>query len=141
VNNVRILCVSCNVKKSKTTAKLCKNSRNKRLSNRFQWRALCEIHAYTVTVSDHRSTRIYRYITNKLSIQCNLTAEIESVQDKYVYLCNKTYICVCFVGVLLSAPIFVVFDVMELSPCSNKILSVVVCSLLLKLYMVVRVKC
>jgi hypothetical protein len=36
-DNVRILCLSCNIKKSKTTAKLSEKSRNKRRSNRFQW--------------------------------------------------------------------------------------------------------
>jgi len=35
-----ILCLSCNIKKSKTTAKLSKNSWNKRRSNRFQWHHL-----------------------------------------------------------------------------------------------------
>jgi len=34
-DNVRILCLSCNIKKSKTTAKLSEKSRNKRRSNRF----------------------------------------------------------------------------------------------------------
>jgi hypothetical protein len=39
-DNVRILCLSCNVKKSKTTAKLSVNSWNK-LSNCFEW-TLCD---------------------------------------------------------------------------------------------------
>jgi hypothetical protein len=37
VYNVRILCLSCNIKKSKVTTKLYENSRNKRRSKRFQW--------------------------------------------------------------------------------------------------------
>ena len=36
-DNVRILWLSCNIKKSKTTAKLSENNWNKRRSNRFQW--------------------------------------------------------------------------------------------------------
>ena len=35
-DNVHILCLSCNIKKSKTTAKLSENSWNKRCSKRFQ---------------------------------------------------------------------------------------------------------
>jgi hypothetical protein len=48
--NVRILCLSCNVKKSKTTAKLSENSWNSIVlivSNSV----LCEVHTNTVTVS------------------------------------------------------------------------------------------
>ena len=49
-DNVRILCLSCNVKKSKTTGKLSENSWNKRRSNLFQ---MCHLwrRGYTVTVS------------------------------------------------------------------------------------------
>ena len=36
-DNELILCLSCNVKKSKPTAKLSENSWNKLRSNRFQW--------------------------------------------------------------------------------------------------------
>jgi hypothetical protein len=36
-DNVCILCLSCNVKKSKTTANLPENIRNKRHSNRLPW--------------------------------------------------------------------------------------------------------
>ena len=43
-NNVHILCLSCNIKKSKTTAKLSENSWNKCHSNCFQWRHLwCQV--------------------------------------------------------------------------------------------------
>ena len=52
--NVRILYLSCNAKKSKTKAKLSKKSRNKCRDNYF-WSVIC---AYTVTVSDYRSTWI-----------------------------------------------------------------------------------
>jgi hypothetical protein len=36
-DNVHILCLSCNVKKLKSTAKLSKISRNNRLSNNLPW--------------------------------------------------------------------------------------------------------
>jgi hypothetical protein len=34
-DNVHILCLSCNIERSKTAAKLCENGPNKRRSNRF----------------------------------------------------------------------------------------------------------
>jgi hypothetical protein len=36
-DNVGMLCLSCNVKKSKTIVKFSEKSRNKRRSNRFLW--------------------------------------------------------------------------------------------------------
>jgi hypothetical protein len=36
-DNVRILSLSCNIKKFKTSVKFLENSRSKRRSNRFQW--------------------------------------------------------------------------------------------------------
>jgi hypothetical protein len=54
-DNVCLLCLSYNVKKPKTTAKLSKKSRNKRRSNRF-YNVLRDIHVYTVTISYRHST-------------------------------------------------------------------------------------
>ena len=51
-DNVCILCLSCNVKKLKTTAKLSNKNRNKHRCNQFS----SDVHAYTVTVSYHCST-------------------------------------------------------------------------------------
>ena len=85
-DNVHILCLSCNIKKPKTTAKLSKESRNKHRS----CCVFCEIRAYTVTVSYRRSTWSTRNclswsvtVYNKhLSSQCNLIAQIEPMQAK-----------------------------------------------------------
>ena len=52
-DNVRILWISCNIKKSKTT----KNSWKKRRSNRFQ-NHICDVSTYTVTISYNHSTGI-----------------------------------------------------------------------------------
>jgi hypothetical protein len=49
--NVRIFCLSCNVKNPKTTAKLFKKSRNKRRSSVIFYGVICEVCAYTITVS------------------------------------------------------------------------------------------
>jgi hypothetical protein len=49
-DNVGKLCLSCNIKESKTTAKLFDNSWNKHRSDRFQWGNLWRL-PYTVTVS------------------------------------------------------------------------------------------
>jgi len=46
----RWLCLSCNVKRPKTTTKLSEISWNKRRSNQFQWYPMC-IHAYADAVS------------------------------------------------------------------------------------------
>ena len=45
-DHVRILCLSCKVKKSKTTANLPENIRNKRYSNRLPWCHLSRSHLY-----------------------------------------------------------------------------------------------
>jgi hypothetical protein len=45
-DNVRILCLSCKVKKSKTTANFPENIRNKRHSNRLPWCHLSRSHLY-----------------------------------------------------------------------------------------------
>ena len=44
-----VLCLSCNVKKPKISAKLSNMSRNKH----YLYGVLCNIHAYTVTVTQH----------------------------------------------------------------------------------------
>lgn len=49
---LRILCLSGNVQKSKASENLSENTRNKHRYNVV----LCEVHAYTVTVSFRRST-------------------------------------------------------------------------------------
>jgi hypothetical protein len=54
-DNVRILCLSCNVIKPKTTAKLSNKNRNKRRSNSFLF-VFCEVYVNTVSVSYHCST-------------------------------------------------------------------------------------
>ena len=41
-----ILCLSCNIKKSKTTAKLSENTWTQGRSNRYQWRHLWRQHLY-----------------------------------------------------------------------------------------------
>ena len=51
-DNVRILCLSCNVKKHKIIAKLSKKSRNKCRSNRFLW---CPLSNAYLTVAQHKS--------------------------------------------------------------------------------------
>ena len=58
-DSIRILYLFSNVKKQQqqTTAKLSKNSRNKRRSNRL-FGVLCEISSYTVTVYYRSSTSI-----------------------------------------------------------------------------------
>ena len=45
-DNERILNLLCNVKMSKTTAKLSEKSRNKRRSDRFQWCPLSHLHLH-----------------------------------------------------------------------------------------------
>ena len=52
-----LLCLSCNVKKSKTTAKLSEKSRNKCILIVFNG-VLCDVRAYTVTVFYCSSTQI-----------------------------------------------------------------------------------
>ena len=48
-DNLRILCLSCDAKMSKITAKLFKKSRNKRRSNCF-YGVMCDPRAYNITV-------------------------------------------------------------------------------------------
>ena len=43
IDHVRILCLSCNVKKSKTTTKIAGNIGNRHNFNNFQW---CPLHLY-----------------------------------------------------------------------------------------------
>ena len=61
-DNVIILCLSCNIKKSKTTATLSENNWNKRRYNRVQWYQLSHQHLYC-----------YRFF---LSLYTNKVAEI-----------------------------------------------------------------
>ena len=90
-DNVRLLCLSCKIKRSKTTAKLSKNNWNKRRSKRFQ-RELSVTSALTLlpflyVAKQESSTRkvILWSVTvysKQLSSQCNLTAQIEPMRDK-----------------------------------------------------------
>ena len=57
-DNIRILCLSCNIKRSKTTAKLSEKSRNNCRSKRCQRHYICDIGAYAVAVSFCCSTGI-----------------------------------------------------------------------------------
>ena len=102
-NNDRILCLSCNVIKPKTTAKLSKKSRNKLRSNNLFIVSSVKsalILLLLFIVAQHESgTRktIFWSVTvyNKnLSSQCNLTAQIKPVQDKHIYIfdCTSFYI-------------------------------------------------
>ena len=76
-DNERILCLSFIVIKPKWSEK----SRNKRRSNRL-YGVICEFRAYTVTISYRRRTWIM-YQDKTIYIQCNLTAQIEIVHDRY----------------------------------------------------------
>ena len=59
-DNIHILCLSCNIKKSKTSTTLFENSWSKRRSDRFQWCHLWRqsVYCYHVTISFCRSTWI-----------------------------------------------------------------------------------
>ena len=90
-DNVHILCLFCKVKKPKTTAKLSKKSRNKRLSNSIWWCPLCSLCLYCYRslpllninqVPEKLYLGQWLYMTKKLSSLCNLIAQIELVQDK-----------------------------------------------------------
>ena len=70
IDHVRILCLSCNVKKPKTTAKLSKKC------SRF----LASGNMNQVP----ESWSVILYNEQKFS-QCNLIARIEPMKDKYVY--------------------------------------------------------
>ena len=94
-NNVRILCLCCNVKRLKTsTAKLPKNSRNKRCSSSVMVSSitsaflLLPFHIVALHGSGNRKAISWSVIVNnkKISIQCNLTAQIEPVQGIYLYI-------------------------------------------------------
>ena len=64
--NVRILYLFCNVKKSKTTAKLSKRAESSFVLFVFDG-VICEISTYTITVSYCRSTWI-RYQKNNILV-------------------------------------------------------------------------
>ena len=90
-DNVRILCLSCNIKRSKTTAKFSENSWNKRRSKHFQrchlWhQCLYYYHFFLLLNRNGVPEKLYLdqslYIAKKIASQCNLTAQIEPVQDK-----------------------------------------------------------
>jgi hypothetical protein len=89
---VHILCLSCNVKKFKTTAILSQKIRNKGTSDRFQWCSLQRSHFTLLPPSIYINQvpeKLYFgqwVIIIKLSSKCNLTVQIEPVQDKYIYL-------------------------------------------------------
>jgi hypothetical protein len=63
-DNVRILCLSCNIKSSKTPAKLSENCRTKRILSVFK-SAMCDVSAYIVTVPFCCSTGICSYYGNR----------------------------------------------------------------------------
>jgi hypothetical protein len=74
VDNVRILCLSCKVKKSKTTATLPENIRNKRHSDRLPW-----------TVS---SRRLFLIFSGKVAV----VLDFLTLQDKHNIRTLSTWI-------------------------------------------------
>ena len=88
-SNVRILCLSCNVKNSKTTAKLSKRSRSKRRCNRFlmvssEKYVLLLFLAFALQESGTRkaiswSVAVYK---KQVSSPCNLISQTEQMHDK-----------------------------------------------------------
>ena len=92
---VRILCFSYNIEKPQQNSLIVYKSRNKPLIV-FDG-VLYDVRHYTIAVSYRWSTRIMyqnNYILasdriqniKKISSQCNLTVEIESVQDTKMYV-------------------------------------------------------
>jgi hypothetical protein len=85
-NNVRISYVSCNFKKTKTTAKLFKKSRNMHRSNSCVMvssvKSALMLLPFLTVVQHESGTRIniFVYYNKNLSNQCSLTA-----QDKCIY--------------------------------------------------------
>ena len=79
-DNVRILCLSCKVKKSKTTANLPENIR-KSVTLIGYHGVNYHDRTYTGTVSFLVSSRMQQ----TLSSQCNMTAQIDPVQDNNRY--------------------------------------------------------
>ena len=88
--NVRICCIYPAM--SKITAKLYKNSRNKHRSNHFHC-VLCEVRAYycrillSFNMNQVPEKAISWSVTayNKILFsQCNLTSQLEPVQDKHL---------------------------------------------------------
>ena len=100
-NNVHILCLSYHIRKTKTTAKLTRKNRNKF----FSFLIVSSVKASLIllpfrTVALHESgTRktISWSVTvyNKyLSSQCNLTAQIEPLQNKFFFvIANMLLLC------------------------------------------------
>jgi hypothetical protein len=98
----RYICFSCNIKRYKTTAKFSENSWNKRRSKFFKRRHLwCQrLYCYRFFLLLNRNQvpeMLYfgqwPYIAKKLSSQCNLTPQIEPVQDKTGLYCNQHIYC------------------------------------------------
>ena len=98
-DNVPILCLSCNVKKSKPTAKLSENSWNKLRSNRFQWCHLWRqrLYWYRFCLSNY----IYQVPEKLYWVQDETTLKyiwppllglkITQLQDKICYTYNIWY--------------------------------------------------
>ena len=76
-NNERVLYLSSNV----INPKLSNNSRTKRRF-KFFYGAICEVRAYTLTISYRRQTWII-YQDKTISSQYNIIAQIEAVHDKH----------------------------------------------------------
>ena len=95
-DNVRILCLSCNINKSKTTAKLSENSWNKCHSNCFQWShssltsALIILQLRSVTL--HGSWTRNDYVTLEFICPSLLALKITQLQDKARYKLRNTTI-------------------------------------------------
>jgi hypothetical protein len=95
-DNVRILCLSCNINKSKTTAKLSENSWNKCHSNCFQWShssltsALIILHLRSVTL--HGSWTRNDYVILEFICHSLLALKITQLQDKARYKFRNTTI-------------------------------------------------